>query len=418
MKKIVLLLALCTLSLHSFDNFHFYRASYFVGEPRFIKPGLGSFDFYLASGGTCRARDCVGCGKTCLLNIYGLHNMHDLGVNVPCKDLSDPVDIVLTNLALVPSRAGFGQLLFKGDFSIAEAIIQFTQNFTRGFFMQIGLPLRRMSISNVNFTDCSPHDDLYPNINTPAWQAFLNMFPAILAKYNLYIGNTTSMGIGDASFYLGWAYSYTDTEVIDYVDTEFKIGVYAPTGKERNQQEAFSLPTGYDGHVGIPIQFNAAVGSYDWVTLGMHAGGIAFLDKKKNVRIKTALSQNGFIKLACAQACVKKGNIWHAGGFFKADHFCRGLSFVLGYTFAQENKSRVSPLHAELCNQTIVNSDGPLLGWSMHTVHFIFDYDFTQEDAFMGSHFSLFYNWQVAGKRTFNTSMAGGQLGLDFSWTF
>ena len=57
-----------------------------------------------------------------------------------------------------------------------------------------------------------------------------------------------------------------------------------------------------------------------------------------------------------------------------------------------------------------------LKSWNMHTVNFVAEYDFTKEDAKVGNRIGLFYNLQFAGKRTFNTNIAGGTYGLDIGW--
>lgn len=54
--KLLLCASLTWGCLIAFDNFHFYRASYFVGEPRFTKPGLASLDIIAGGGSTCQGR--------------------------------------------------------------------------------------------------------------------------------------------------------------------------------------------------------------------------------------------------------------------------------------------------------------------------------------------------------------------------
>ena len=76
------LIAICIFaSLQAYDNAHFYRACYFAGEPRFEENVLTTFDFSVAGGQTRKGID--GCEQeSCLLNIFGLQNMHQLGQNV------------------------------------------------------------------------------------------------------------------------------------------------------------------------------------------------------------------------------------------------------------------------------------------------------------------------------------------------
>ncbi len=399
------------------DNPHFYRATNFYGEPRLERPWLGSIDVTAGGGATSHARNACG-EKTCLLNIYGLHNMHMLGAGVPNKDATSPVDIALTNLALIPGRDHFGELLYTGRFSIVEGNFKITQNLKRGFFLLVHVPVRRLTISRINFCDESPINDAFPNIDTPAWQTFLNLFPAILQKYNLSTAPISHRGAGDTTLYGGWTYNYQETETLDYIDSTIKIGVLFPTGALKNENLVFDIPLGYGGHWGIPFEFEGSFGTWDWLTVGVHAGAIIFFDKTKCLRMKTDINQNGFIKLAQGTACVEKGSLWNAGIYFKADHICRGFSLLAGYSFVQQSADWVMPCNCTIFNETIVNSDQSLQKWNMSTVHLLADWDFTREHMRCGPRIGAFANIEVGGKRTFNTSVGGGSFGLDIAWEF
>lgn len=225
-QRLVLCLTLLTpLTLTAFDNAHFYRATNFPGEPRFEKSALSSLDISIAGGSTKCGRNSCGT-KTSILDIYGLYNMQDLGVGVPGKDLSNPADIALTMLALVPEREGFATFKFFGRFNVAEAYVKYQQNITDGFFISLNIPIRNMSIANIQYVDLSPQDNLYPNINTPQWQMFLNLFPQILAKYNLSIGSACEKGVGDFTALLGWTQNYNATEDLDYIDWTLQSGYF------------------------------------------------------------------------------------------------------------------------------------------------------------------------------------------------
>lgn len=421
MNKIFTSLALSFLCVtpfaRSFDNAHFYRASYFFGEPRFERKGLNTWDILVAHGSTCESRNACG-KKTCLLNLYGHNNMQQLGQGVPCKNLTDPVDIALTNLALLPARDGFANLIFQGKFSITEANIFLTQNFTRGFFVQAELPIRNLSITRISCRDLSPTDDEFPNITTPEWQSFLNLFPLILAKYGLSAGNVHEKGIGDATLLFGITRNYQDHEILDYIDTTFKFGFLFPTGKVRDESHVFSIPLGYNGHYGFPVTFDASMGICDWITFGMHLEVIPFLNKLKNLHMKTSEHQSGWIKLAKGCACVHAGPLWQAGMYAKADHVCRGLSFIFAYVFDRKSPDKITPRSETVFPASAVCSDEMYKGWQMHTLNFIAEYDFTKEEAMFGPRLGLFYNLEVGGKRVFNTSMAGVAFGVDIAVCF
>ncbi|MFI5333433.1 MAG: hypothetical protein ACHQVS_05030, partial [Candidatus Babeliales bacterium] len=161
------------------DNPHFYRATNFYGEPRLSKAGLQSTDVSVDYGATHQSRN-ANQHKTCLLNIYGNFNMLALGQGVPNKDPNNAADLALINLSRLPAGNDFAQLIYQGRFSILEANFVFTQNLKRGFFVQATFPLREITLDHIESRDLSPTGSVSPNINTPQWQTFLNLFSPIL----------------------------------------------------------------------------------------------------------------------------------------------------------------------------------------------------------------------------------------------
>lgn len=415
---ITLALLLSVFSLAAFDFPHFYRAAYFFGEPRLEKDKLTSLDVTVAAGSTCKARDCAG-NTICLLDIYGLHNMQKLGAGLPYKDPTNPADTALIYLSRIPSpRNGFAQLSFGGKFKLMEAIFSFAQNITRGLFAQCFVPVKRMKLCDINCQDLSPNDPAYPNVNHPYWQMFRNLFHQILARHCLCLRNYCNTDIGDVAVLLGWTLNHEETKVLDYIDLTVKAGVSIPLGRERSINRAFDIPPGYDGHTGIPLQLDASVGAFEWLTLGAHGDFIPFFSKTKEIRMKTDFNQCGFIKLAQGCATVKKGLVFDVGAYIKADHFTRGLSFIVGYTYCKKYKDELTPQNMCLFDSRIVNTDPMLHEWEMHTAHFVLEYDFAREEHRLAPRIALFYNWQFAGKMIFQTSMGGGTFGFDIAWDF
>ncbi len=419
------MLALLALGSYAraYDNAHFYRATnFFFFEPRFAKQNLSSFDAMIGYGSTHHSRpkssSCDDCNDTCLLDICGFSNMQQLAVGVPDKDLSNPLDLLITQLALTPARDLFGQYSIGGKFSITEVTLSWMYNFTDNFFVHLILPVRRMSINCIHLRDLSPTSDPAPNINTPIWQAFQTSFPAILARYDLSIAPFKKTGIGDLSAFVGWTYNFQDTELLDFIDTTIRIGLIAPTGKKQNVDEAFSLPLGYNGHVGGDFSADIAVGAFEWLTFGAHIEAIVFSHKTQTVRMKTGLFQSGMIYLAKGKAKVDLGNQLVASVYAKADHVIRGFSATLGYTYARQSSTKISPCDCETFCPTIVNSNDCLLGWKMHTLNFFFEYDFTKEDDRIGPRVGVYYNRQFSGTNVFKTNMAGGTIGVECMWEF
>ncbi|MCL5876138.1 MAG: hypothetical protein M1114_06735 [Candidatus Dependentiae bacterium] len=408
------------------DNHHFYRASNLFPvyhEPRFEECWLNSFDFTIGAGSTHKSK--IGCNsyETCtpLLDLCGSYDMQALGYNLPNKNITNPVDLALINLSLVPERTDFATLSYGGKFSIIEANFFFTQNFKSGMFFQLHFPVRSMKITDVAFTDLSPVDSIYPNINTPAWQNFLALYPnAFAQRFNLNICGTRSTGIGDLSMLLGWTRNYEETEILDFIDFTIRFGVLIPTGKKANINNVFSLPLGYNGHVGIPITFDIAFGSCDWFTVGAHLGAMPFAHTTNKVRVKTSGQQSGLIRLDTICAKIHGGMLWDATGYLKADHICAGLSLLVGYTYAHKQANAFKQISENTTNPIVhcfpecdlINS-----GWTMQTLHLLAEYDLLHECS-VTPRVGFFYNHPITGKHIFKTGMVGGTAGIDFTVQF
>ena len=419
-KKIILIAsALAIVNIFPIDNPHFYRATNFLTafyEPRLAWPWLTSLDASVGFGSTRTGRNGQGV-KVPLLDIYGTYNMQALGINVPGKDLTNPLDIILNQLALLAIDDKFAHLSFRGKFKIIEANFSVSQNLLCGFFVQAHLPVRRLEVTDVSYVDLSPIDSAGPNINTPVWQSFLAQFPNILARYGLSIAGQTTTGVGDLSVLAGWTNNYEETQEIDYFDTTIRAGVLFPTGKKKNENQVFSIATGYNGHYAVPISLDFAVGWYDWFTIGTHIGAMTFFKKNHNLRVRTDCLQTGLIRLAQTNASVKPGALWEANAYMLADHVICGLSFLAGYSFANKNEDLIDPINS-LFDMQIINGDPEFSGWKMHTINFLVDWDFSTYDRPGLPHIGFFYNIVVDGRRIFNTNVGGFEVGINFACSF
>lgn len=409
----------------AYDNGHFYRATNAFFEPRLERDCLTSFLITLGGGSTDDALNA--CGQTVpLFDIYGFNNMQQLGVGVPNKNLQNNNDLILIQLANLPTNDTFGKLSICGRFSIVESNIFLSQNFTDGFFMQVHLPIRNLKVSDINFIDispgtslCNPFNGRCPNTNTPIWQTFLNNFGNILNQYGISVAPFNKTGIGDLTVLFGWTINYQKMEALDYIDASIRFGFLAPTSPKTSINDLFALPLGYDGHWGFPLSFDLAIGAYQWATIGGHIDAIIFADTDRFLRMKTSLAQRGIIKLAAGCAQESRGTLWNGNVYFKADHVIQGFSLLLGISFTKQNESSLTPS----CNQpffdpVIVNSDAMLQGWKMYTFHVAAEYDFTCNDSYYGTKVGIFYNGNVGGERIFRTGVVGGQFGIDITHKF
>ena len=413
---LIALSILCFHSISAIDN-HFYRSSYFWGEPRFEKPWLTSLDFSIGGANTRTGRNSDG-NKTPLLNILGPHNMQQLGSNVPGIDPANPLDQILINLENLPSRENFGHLEFTGRFRMVEARFNAYQNLVNGFFLQTYLPLRKLSITEIQCTDLSPDDTIEPNKNTPEWQAFLTNFSAIMQRWKLSLSGANRFGVGDVVVFAGWARNYEDTCVFDFIDVDAKIGILFPTGQKRNSNQPFDLPLGHNGFYGTPLCFNCSIGALDWLTVGFHSEALFFFERTQKLRLKTNIEQNGFIKLACGDVEIDQGTIWQVGLYTKADHFYKGLSLLFAYAFTRKDEDCLEPKDSAPFKSAIINADQQFNGWNTHVLNFLIEYDFAKKSSDIAPVIGLMYNRIVSGKRVFDANIAAAHIGFNIAWCF
>ena len=383
-------------------------------EPRLEHDYLSTFDATVEGGSTTQGRSANNTIVP-LLDIYGPTNIQNLNVNTRFTNPNNPYDALLNNLAELPQRDNFANLSIDGKFHIIESNLSFTQNLSHGLLLFFHLPVRKLKINDISFTDLSPNDNIFPNKNTPEWQAVLQDLNPLLKNYGICTSSATEISVGDFSSYLGWTHNYQETTTIDFVDVTLMAGVLSPTGKQKNENNPFSLPTGYNGHWAFPLCGMLSFGHYEWITFGGYVNSLFFINKDKTIRLKTDIDQSGIFKLASGEVSVHRGPLIHTGLYLKADHFGHGFSFTTAYSFASQQKSHLTPRNPVLFDRTIINSDPTLSGWNMHTFNFILEYDFAREGDKVGNRVGLFYNLEIAGKRTFNTNIAGGMYGLDIS---
>ena len=410
-------ISLLTVPLSAFGyNRLAYQAGPAIFEPRYDRNCLSTVEVSVMGGSTTTGRN-GNKDKTDVLNIYGLHNIHRLAEGVPGLDPLNLDDAILINLIGQPNNGDFGKLKFTGKFKYIGADITLTQNFCRGFFAQMSIPVQRLEVTDIAFVDQSPTTGL-PNINSAEWTQFLARFDSILERYELSKADWKDTGAGDLTILGGWTYNNDSSDTLDFMDVTIKAGLSIPTGRKRNIEKVFSLPAGHNGHVGIPVSFDMALGMLEWFTFGAHVGGQFFLKHDGVFRMKTHADQNGFMKLYYDAAREDLGNLWDIATFLKADHIAGGLSLTVGYSYTAQEDTTLAPVDTTVFTASIVNDDDMLKKWHMHTVSVCADYDFAQENKKFNPKVGIFYNHPVAGKRIFNTNTIGGNAGVNIVWNF
>jgi hypothetical protein len=432
-KKLLLLFALisATSGLRAIDNAHFYKAAHLHRSPTTSwwdekkkyddHNWLTKFDFSYAYGDAGSCWDKNGRSAP-LLNGTGNYDMLYLLQDVP-KDVTNPIIMNAMN-HIIPANANetFGQLEFDGKFEIHDFNLDLRQNFVSGFFMEAHLPIRDVSIKNIGYKDLSPETGLY-NKNTPEWVLFKETLDDLLALYNLKPHNAkySQTDVGDLSILVGWQgiNEKNENDTTRFLGLTLKGGILFPTGTKEKADYVFSVPTGYNGHWGIPLSVELEAGFMKWLTLSAHASALFFIDDdNQQKRMKTFTKQQGYIKLLQGTAEEEKGTLWHIGADLKLDHIVGGLSLLVGYSYNRQEEDELDPKDTTLFDKSVVNSDTLLDAWEMHVLHLMLDYDFSvhMKESKWGPRLSVFYDYPFDGKNAFKTDMIGGGFGVDIRW--
>ena len=405
-----LAIALLLTPLNALADSQFYRALADNNEPRAELDWLTTFRASIMGG---MASKGFGADKhsTDPLQIYGSNKIGLLAADA----VGNPSTLIASaDLAALLINAPSATLTYSGKFNFFETHFDIEQNIVNGFFARLHIPVKRLVTKNVMVTDSTTGLDA----NVAEWLTVKNSFATIISAYGLTANDVTKAGIGDIVIGGGWTYNNDSMDKIDFFDTTIRVGVSTPTAEKRDEDKAFSLPLGYNGHMGLPVSFDFALGLFDWVTFGAHVDATFFFKKTVNIRMNTNANQNGYIKLLKGDAKRELGHIFNAGSFLKLDHVFKGLSFSVGYNYAHKDKDQLTPADLTAFTVTAANADCMLKSWNMHVIHTSVEYDFARDGHVCNPAVSVYYARPVAGKRVLQTNTIGGSLGVNLAWNF
>ncbi len=407
-------LLLSPAALYSSQKF-FYRAGPYEAEPRYERDCLSTFKVNFMGGESKKGYNANG-DSTDILNIYGFANAKAWAIGGIIDPSSSEYNADIAALLITPPNpnGAFAELKYQGKFTFYESNLYWAQNLKKGFFFEVNLPIQRLAMENISYID----ETSASNSGSIAWRTVLANLTEIFDQYELNAGPWKHSGVGDMRIMGGWTINHEDMENIDFFDATIKIGVSIPTAKKRNPQYVFSVPGGYNGHVGVPIDFDMALGMYEWFTLGAHIEGEFFNKKTQTLRMYTSTDQSGPVKLLEGQAKYDMGSLWDIGVYAKADHIFKGLSLFFGYTYSHKAKDTLTPDDTNVFPTIAANSDPALQGWKRQDLSARIEYDFAQEGRKYNPIVGIFYNVPVAGEYIFKTFTAGGDIALNIVWDF
>ena len=388
----------------------------FLGEPQLTKNWLTTINLSVNGGHSQEGYNDYK-QKVNAFNIYGCENLSVLAQGVPENILDcNPNGYINTLWEQTPRKSNFGVVAIKGKFNSFDVTPSLTQNLKYGFFFSIEIPFGKYSVKGITYYDQTTRASAPSDREYYEWQSFINNIESNLQPYGLWVGNSKVSGIEDIQAFLGWSHSFEDFRTLDFLDVMVSAGINFPTAKGTPSGSPFCFALGYNGHVGFPIIAGCSVGFFDWLTLGISGATLPFKDKVRNVAMKTACEQAGWIRMAQGNALVHQGTYWAISPFIKADHLIGGFSLTLGYSYDRQCQNCYTPCDTSLYNKSIVNSDIKLSPWGMNSFHFILDFDFASFKHSWAPRIAFTIDKSMSGKKIFETSIFGAAITCDIEW--
>lgn len=373
----ILLTALCATGAIN-AHYHPYDQSFSTQKMLEEKAGIG---FEMVIGKSDEAYNS-NKEKTALADIFGKHNLHFLGVNQARNTLDVipayravnndnwpwlealAMDTITNIIQPQVDTKTYGQFALTGKFSYKKGCLSFTSPSYEGLQLTFSLPFSVYSFSKVIFSDLTPDTGNGGfNLQKGEWIDFRRSFDAILKEYHLSISKYDEKGFGDIQ--VGVHYK---TLLDDSLKGAIHGTIIMPSGKQKNENELFSLAHGYDGHWGLQTGATLEAQIQEYITLQGSVENIIFASDDKVMRLKTYEGQEGFLFLAQGNTRRKKGTITNLST--AAFLSCPEKPFVLsiGYSYTRAQKTELTPLDGVHFDRLIANSDKRFDSWNRHSI--------------------------------------------------
>lgn len=217
--------------------------------------------------------------------------------------------------------------------------------------------LKNIHLSEVAFfLGCNPTDHTFATIFVPSVHLHQSR------EKNTPLDCHTA---GPIAFTIGATGSYLTHPRLDFIDFSVETGITLPSPHNFGSSSA-----------GLPLKGTANIGIFDWLTAGLEADAILFFHPA-----------SGFQKNIC----------W----YLKADHFLRGFSAHIGYSYSKQTNAPLVWYGCIPC-------------WDMHTLHLSLSFDAARKRHPHLPWVEFFYDRVLSGHTITGYSQIGFRCGIYF----
>jgi|GEM_PF-1414357 hypothetical protein len=235
----------------------------------------------------------------------------------------------------------------------------------------------------------------------------------LVEDLDLDIDKYYTTALEDTFIQLYWSHPFDlndeENNLVATVYPYLSVGTWIPTGKKKDQDKVFSLPTGNDGHLGI--SFEGALNFHFPNMLTLNAGaGITFFDDQTIEKYRTPNyeKQSGIYPW---QTTINRrlGTTWNINLSIEAKNIVDSLTFYADYVYTKHERDSVtieSANHPECFLPEKVERESE---FKSQTVQAGFLYDLTPNLAF-----GLAGQTHISGIRVYKTHTVVGSITFSF----
>jgi hypothetical protein len=410
--KLLFSLAILAFPLSSYGmSTTFFKPATIIPKIRFANDAFFTITPLYAHSSTINSYDGNG-QKTYLLNWNGPETL-----------LNSYVDKTLPNSDI--TSAGKAYLDAKSITNEFGLII--TKNFPKGFFFETQLFIKQLRLKNLRLIPLNSKNEPFESTDAlasedPTFAQYLDDFESLYFLPSIEHKDTeTTMLTQNYTFFNSFIFAgYTNTwnhfSHIDFIDFTCKVGMALDFVNRKESYPILQLPLNTNN--GFCAEISTAIGVLNWINIGTNFSTKVYTGTEQNIGLNTNSVDNDFLKPYQSQATVKPGPFFYSSIYVEADHIEGGLSMLLGYSFAQQQKTKIETTKNSERPPYLNNEQSRYQGWSLGTFLFEVEYDFATEKCknVPSIKFSLYQ--PLHGRRVFKSATQVTSCCLQFSHKF
>jgi len=300
---------------------------------------------------------------------------------------------------------GQGQL--TGDFQYRQFILSSYKNIMRHLFIEAATSIQDITVSNITAAFIAPEESL-----TSDQVTYLN-------KLNTTIPTSINRsGMFSTAFYVGYDKTLSNFKHLDFLDILIKGGVASPEWMQDNNNSIVEFPFNNNLNFGYPVIGAIAVGVLDWLTIGLNATVEPFQPAMKQIKLNNTNSENNLLLPEESMAIINRGPLLSSSAYIEIDHIAAGVSITGGYTYTKNLAYNIQPIDQTNFPANYANQTSMFNEWSLGSLYFQFDVDFSTESAPSAPVLAIFCIIPVTGELCPETNLLSGSCNFQISYAF